>query len=58
MESPKYAKRASAVEWIRPEEALKSWNSNKVAMIKKRMKHRDLELGTWGYCRHFGSIII
>ena len=57
-EPTKYAKRASAVEWIRPEEALKIWNSNKVAMIKDRMKHGDLELGTRGYCRHFGSIMI
>ena len=54
----KYAKRASAVEWMRLEEALKSGDSNKVAMIKDGMKHGDLKLGIWGYCRLFGSIMI
>ena len=54
----KYDKRASAVEWMRPEEALNSGDSNKVAMIKDGTKHGDLKLRIWGYCRLFGSIMI
>ena len=57
-EPSKYIKRASVVELMRTEEAFKSGDSNKVEKIKDGMKHGDLKLGTWGYCRLFISIMI
>ena len=47
-EPPDYAEGTPVVEWMRPEEALKSGDSDKVAMIKNGMKPGDVKQGTLG----------
>lgn len=57
-EPPDYAEQTPVVEWMRPEEALKSGDSDKVAMIKNGMKPGDVKQGTLGDCWLLGSFMV
>jgi Calpain family cysteine protease len=57
-EPPDYAEGTPVVEWMRPEEALKSGDSDKVAMVKNGMKPGDVKQGTLGDCWLLGSFMV
>jgi len=57
-EPPDYAESTPVVEWMRPEEALKSGNEDEIKMVQDGMRPGDVKQGTLGDCWLLGAFII
>ena len=56
-EPPDYAESTPVVEWMRPQEALKNGDDDKLDMIKDGIKPGDVKQGTLGDCWLLGAFM-
>jgi hypothetical protein len=56
-EPPDYAESTPVVEWMRPEEALKSGNEDEIKMVSQGMRPGDVKQGTLGDCWLLGAFL-
>ena len=57
-EPPDYAESTPVVEWMRPEEALKSGNEDEIKMISQGLRPGDVKQGTLGDCWLLGAFLV
>lgn len=57
-EPPDYADSTPVVEWMRPEEALKSGNEDEIKMVSQGMRPGDVKQGTLGDCWLLGAFLV